>query len=242
MNKKLIIISILVFLLLASGGFFLYNQVLLNSKFMSKDLKSDNKKNTEQLKISEKIIYQNNQLGLELNYPKEWNYREIPPEPVTSQFKTYNPSTKKYEHTFVKELTDFVIAFGASDILMPSATRGGDGFITINIFNGSMEELFDREITRNTYYNSLIQQGKKSLDDVKKEFLGEKIILNKTEGYKVTRRNKIPDALNDYPVEEIKIEKNNKVFLIKMENIYNKPEVNTVFQEMLHSLKFEENK
>ena len=179
--------------------------------------------------------YTNQEYKIQISYLKDWYYKEFFPKPVTSSYEVYNYTTKKYDNKFVHENTDFVVAFGPTENLMPTASRGGQGYITIEVFNGSMENLFNQSYERSGWMKYYIETGQKnmSLETFKKDFYGEEITINNHKAFKVISKGQIPDALEDFKIIEVKLEDRNRVISMIMQNVDNLNDTEESYEKMI---------
>jgi hypothetical protein len=154
--------------------------------------------------------YINEDLNFRIGYLPYWMYYEKPSKPVTTSWQVFNESTRKYDNKFFKEMSDFRVYFGPENISY---------YVILEVFNGSMEELFNRTLTRQDYTLRQIKEGKTTLDKVREEFYGEETSLNNLKAYSVIERGMIPDALKDHEVIITRIETNEKVISLILQNM-----------------------
>lgn len=183
--------------------------------------------------------YYNKEYSIKMNYPTNWNYYEKVPKPVTVSYELYNYSTNKYDNKFVKTNSNFIAVFSPTDNSLGPYTKDKQ-YVTIEIFNGTLNELFNQTYERSGWAKHDIETNGKymTLGKFEKDFYGDEVVLDGGMAYKVVLEVQTFDTLYKSKVTEIKAEKEEGVIIIRLNNRDNNPEVEKIYNRMVSSFRF----
>jgi len=172
---------------------------------------SSSDKNIEVKNTSAYQIYSNTEFEFQFEYPKALKYEEKAPRELTYSYKEDGRTV------FEKRPSDFYVEFGFFNQIL-----------TIRVYDGTLESLeeFEQRMTPSGF-----APGNRVKELIELEQLN-------TTGYLLTSQWRVPEALNDYPITEVRIDRGDKVIRILLHNKKSEKEWEDVFWHIVQTLRF----
>ena len=126
---------------------------------------------------------------------------------------------------------------------MIPVTRGGSGLVQLDIYDGSIEEWYEREFERNIIINLKVNRKGEDYSEVKNEYLGDVYNINDKSAYKREWKNSIPGLPGggkspSYQVITVLVEHKQKTFKMVLWNKDNDDSVENIFDNILSTFTF----